>query len=325
MSPNIAFEASQHHLSLYDKTLDAWQQRSGRPPKVLDFGTGRCGAGRVFLEPRIAKLGGELHLYDPHADILPSCYNGTMAVKGSSVYGPQKEEYDIVNLSYVLGTMPEAVAGAVLRELRANQPRAVFVVVDYILRYRSKAKVLDTLTTDSEMRIRKEEGEERFAAMRSQHDVASLSGMIKSAGLHRVHAAQILDSLPSRLGVVTSNEFPHFEPPIQDSGEKYERKISRRVRSMITYALGKCAKRIADANMRKPIEALACELHDAIVAPGSANGDCVSIGKDVLAEQEIFERSCLLEERLQTAVSTDKKILLPMLKARKDVSASLLR
>lgn len=322
MFGHIAHEASQRHMELYDEVLSAWQQRSGRPPKVLDFGTGRCGAGRVFLEPRLMRLQGELHLFDTQTDILRSCYNGTATVGGSAVYGPRREHYDIINLSYVLGTMPEAVAGAVLRELKANHPRAIFVVVDYIMRYRSKVKVLETLNTNSEMRARQEEGDERFAAMRSQHDVASLEGILRGAGLRRFHKANILDRMPSRVGIVASEDFPRFEHSTPEEPQRYDERMCRRVRSMIAYALGKCTRRIANVNARKPIEALACELQESMNGPRNANADGTKAHpehwRERLAERQVFETSCLLEERLQTAISAGKKIQLPMLKARKD-------
>lgn len=325
-----AHDAAANQIALYGSTLEQWQKGSNRPPVVLDFGTGTSGTGRVFLESGIGRLGGELHLYDQDPSIIARPTQlSTRIVDAGAVSGPQQERYDIINLSYVLGTMPAFQARRVLTELQTAQPQAVFIVVDYILRHRNKAEALRILQTESEKREQQRQGIDTFLASRMQHDVASLWATLRDAGIAHPHRATLLDAFPSRIGIVSSREegiiFPRQKfSPLATT----RRRLLGRIRALMAYAGGACMKRIDHDSIRQSIDALRHELLEMTQKVMQQWGDIMVLSDGEYERQGIIEcmendvfleRACALELRVQRQTSVTERVRIAALKAQLDV------
>lgn len=326
-----AHQAAAKQIGLYEKTLQQWQKGSSRPPVVLDFGTGRSGTGRVFLEAGVERLGGELHLYDQHSSIIePPKQHHTRIVETAAISGPQQERYDIINLSYVLGTMPALQARRMLTELQFAQPQAIFIIVDYILRHRNKAEALRILQTDSERREQERQGVEPFLASRMQHDVSSLWQTMQEAGITQPHHATLLDAFPSRMGIVASRESGiMFPPPLFPGIATARRHLLSRIQALLAYAGGACMKRIEHDAVRQCIEALRYELVEIAQKATQQWGEmCVLSereyqrqGIEECIENDVFlERACALEQRVQRQTSVTQRVRIASLKAQLDVA-----
>lgn len=203
------WEALANQYTFYRRTLqDARVAKHKRMLEILDFGTGRLGAGRLALEG----VSGEhdfIDLYDPHADVSPptDSYSRRERVVGNeAVYGLCGDRYDIINISYVLCHLPEAEAQVLLSELREQHPHATFTVIDYILKGRSKAEVLEILTAEEERRWQAKMGDDVFYETHARFTRPSLIELLRGAGLHVAdHDAQNLDSAGIRAAVTANN------------------------------------------------------------------------------------------------------------------------
>jgi hypothetical protein len=171
-------EAAMNQQDIYKKKID-----TNGEANILDFGCGPTGAGRAFIECQIMGTRNKLSLFDPGANINPSNYNNVSVVNTEQVFGPNRDQFDIVNISYVLCLMEPREARETLERLKEKHSSASFIIIDYTLDGRSKMDVQNLLVADTEKRWRQKLGEEEFYRTHSRFSPESLSELVNTAGI----------------------------------------------------------------------------------------------------------------------------------------------
>ncbi|OIO53278.1 hypothetical protein AUJ46_05375 [Candidatus Peregrinibacteria bacterium CG1_02_54_53] len=169
---------------------------------LLEYGCGWRGAQRVILEG-IKTFHDRLALYDPHVEIRPPTCPNERIVDHAEIFGPGRRAFDIITLSYVLCCVSPKTGMGILQSLRAAQPQADMLIVDYTLNNRSQMEVLDLLTSREEMKWREAMGEQEFAETRRQFSPETLAEFVRSSGHNLQGGAIFLDEFGIRAAVVT--------------------------------------------------------------------------------------------------------------------------
>ncbi len=185
-------QASIRQQQIYSYLFSGMANQTQRDTlNVLDFGTAYRGASRSFLEGQIGnKAGRSLKLYDPYTRIAPPIYPNVSIIDEHAVFGINAEEFDVINLSYVLCCLDGVEATELLSKIIEQHPDAVLTVFDYVLKNRDKARVLDVLCTKQEMIWRKKMGDDAFFQSRSYYAINELAEVVTDAGgtvLHQEH------------------------------------------------------------------------------------------------------------------------------------------
>ncbi len=317
-----AYEAKDVQENLYRQVLQEAASKNRRLPNVLDFGSGKRGTGRVLMDPILSREGGGLDLYEPFDTVSPSFNKDTKQVDDDAVFGPRRKEYDIVNISYVLCTMPPDEAGALLIRLREAQPQASYIIVDYILKNRTRDEVTSVLQTDSEKQWMARSGVDAFLATRGQHDVATFAELLKKHNMPEVAQAKLMDTYPTRAAFVLQEDADLQPFMLSENPIRITARILRRMSAVYSYAIGKCMNRVKDAEKLTDITTVTNAMRDSIdiLSAGFGNDRLEKISADTLRIRGFTDLAIDLERRVQNEVSPSRKTLLPLLKAKWDIA-----
>lgn len=287
-------EAANCQMKIYGEVVAQTRKESGTPDalKILDFGSGACGSGRVFLQGKM-KSSDELHLYDPQTKIHPAMLPNVREVREDDIIGPRKQTYDLINISYVLCYVQPDQAIEMLRELRENQPQAMLAVMDYILRFRHNEEILRLLDTDSEFHWRAKMGDEEFIKTHSRHSLASLASLLQDSG-YGVRDLKVLDRYPTRAALIAKPGAAVADSRLASASfETLTKDLSKRITAMIRYASRNCRKIFSSLPEQKSAEAISLLLGQSIEASRgiySETGDQQEISWDTCLQNDEFLR-----------------------------------
>lgn len=177
---NVAchMEAAMNQQDIYRQKIDRYGNSN-----VLDFGCGPTGAGRTFIEFEIMETRNRLSLFDPGANITPSTHKNVSIVSTEQVFGPNRDQFDIVNISYVLCLMEPNEARETLEKLREAHSSASFIIIDYTLQGRSQMEVQQLLIADTEKKWREKLGEDEFHRTHTRFSPECLSELVRDSGI----------------------------------------------------------------------------------------------------------------------------------------------
>ncbi|MDD4318779.1 MAG: hypothetical protein PHW10_00405 [Candidatus Peribacteraceae bacterium] len=171
--------------------------RQNDPVEVLDFGTGENGVSRIIFQSILTNRG-RLALFDkPDVPIHFPRDAHVRIAQAHEVYGYPMPPFDLVNLSYVLCCLGNEDPALTLLLLQEYHRRALFSVVDYTMRGRSREETLALLNSASERRWQKRMGEDAFVAARTRHTADSLRSLLEDASFD-IMQQESLDSLGLR-------------------------------------------------------------------------------------------------------------------------------
>lgn len=170
-------------LTQFDAAVEPFRSRS---PQVLDFGCGQKGLSRSYWSVILRnEPGSRLFLYDPAFQSegvqghIPE-----FATPISELDGIRQEtgEIDIVNLSYVLCLLEINQAAVLIQQINRIYPEARLLIADYILKNRSRADVLNLLTTESELEWLGRLGENNFVETHTRFNLWDLFILARQGG-----------------------------------------------------------------------------------------------------------------------------------------------
>ncbi len=154
------------------------QEKLHGPLRLLDYGTGRKGLARLFLEQH--KLPeDQLDLYDPHAQIHPpakSDRNVRIITQRELMRAPAP--YDVVTLSFVLCCLEPQERSVILSALSASHPQAHLLVLEYILKQHDRAAVCALLQREAKAYHRQLE-DPAFLDRHTALDLAGLANLLE--------------------------------------------------------------------------------------------------------------------------------------------------
>lgn len=197
-------QAFLRQTKLTEALLQTYHRRES-DLNLLDYGCGVRGVQRVIFEGK-KSIRDRLALFDPHAHIVPPATPDVRTVQWHEIFGPDRTTFDIIALSYVLCCVSPEEGRYILRDLRACQPQARLLIVDYTLATRSRMEVLQLLTAREEMKWRDRMGDTAFAETRRRFTRETLEDFVRSAGHDILGHAAPLDDAGIRSAVVTHPE-----------------------------------------------------------------------------------------------------------------------
>lgn len=162
-----------------------------------------------------------------------------------------------------------------------------------------------------------------------QHDVTSLWQIVHDSGITHPHRAMLLDTFPSRMGIVSSSESPIVFPTqkFPQLGQ-VQKHLLNRIHALLAYAGGACMKRIPLDPVRQCIDALRHELIERAEAASQQSGEIRVLPpeqylregiEDCTSDPAFLNRACQLEQRVQMHTSLTQRVRIPALRAPLDI------
>ena len=147
---------------------------------VLDYGSGNEGVSSSQLPFRL-RGHDRLFLYDRER-LTPKDDPGVYIARLNDIFGYTREQFDLINISYVLCLMEQDKAIATLEALRSQQEEAVLAVTDYTLLTCHPQVFLDTFNCTQEKKWQEILGIHEFYRTHARFSAETLADLVRESG-----------------------------------------------------------------------------------------------------------------------------------------------